>query len=54
MNTLSVIIPILNEERNLRKFFEGYSIQMLRPNELIFVDGGSKDKTVRILNRMKR
>jgi rSAM/selenodomain-associated transferase 2 len=44
--TLSVIIPALNEEENLKKCIE--SAAKLNPLEIIVVDGGSYDNTVEI------
>ncbi|MFC3881110.1 TIGR04283 family arsenosugar biosynthesis glycosyltransferase [Algoriphagus namhaensis] len=42
--TISVIIPILNEEQNLKKLFPYLSSVIDEQNtELIFVDGGSRD-----------
>ncbi len=44
--TLSVIIPTLNEERYLSKALE--SLELIAPDEVIVVDGGSTDKTCEI------
>lgn len=44
--TLSVIIPTLNEEKHILKAIE--SARLLKPDEIIVVDGGSKDNTVEI------
>lgn len=46
---LSLIIPVLNEEKGLEDILSGISAQTLLPNEVIFVDAGSNDKTVKII-----
>lgn len=43
---LTVIIPALNEERTLRACLD--SVKRLDPLEIIVVDGGSADRTVKI------
>lgn len=40
---ISVIIPALNEEKNIKKCIE--SVKRFNPLEIIVVDGGSSDKT---------
>ncbi len=44
--TLSVIIPTLNEETNLRVLLE--KLRGSTPHEIIVSDGGSRDKTVAV------
>ncbi|RLE31035.1 glycosyltransferase family 2 protein [Candidatus Acetothermia bacterium] len=44
----TVVIPTLNEEDNLRKCLEALSHQTVRDLEVIVVDGGSSDGTVRV------
>jgi len=46
---ISLIITTLNEENTISKFLDSISIQTKRPDEVIFVDGGSSDKTVEII-----
>lgn len=49
--TISIIIPILNEENSIAQLLN-YLIEILNPEfikEIIVVDGGSKDKTIEIL-----
>jgi glycosyltransferase involved in cell wall biosynthesis len=45
---VSVVIPALNEERHLGQLLSDIQRQSLRPNEVIVVDAGSCDATVRI------
>ena len=48
---LSVVIPALNEECHLGQLLSDIQRQSLRPNEVIVVDAGSSDATVRIAGR---
>jgi 4,4'-diaponeurosporenoate glycosyltransferase len=45
---VSVVIPALNEERHLGQLLSDIQRQSLRPAEVIVVDAGSCDATVRI------
>jgi glycosyltransferase involved in cell wall biosynthesis len=45
---LSVVIPALNEERHLGELLWDIRRQSQRPDEVIVVDAGSRDATVRI------
>ncbi|MEM3364385.1 MAG: glycosyltransferase family 2 protein [Candidatus Micrarchaeia archaeon] len=54
MVTLSIIIPILNEEKNLACFLENYKSQTKKADELIFVDGGSKDNSINYLRENQK
>ncbi len=45
---VSVVIPALNEERHLAQLLSDIERQSLRPDEVIVVDAGSCDATVRI------
>ena len=45
---LSVVIPALNEERHLGQLLSAIKRQTQSPDELIVVDAGSSDATVRI------
>jgi len=53
--SLSLVIPCFNEEASLLQFYEE-SIKTLeqlnKPIELIFVDDGSKDNTLRVLRQL--
>ena len=58
INNISIVIPILNEEKNLEQLVKKIvrikdKIQILK-FELIFVDDNSKDKTQKILNKLKK
>lgn len=55
--SLSIVIPVFNEENRLSKtfaelkeFFKNYS---LRDTELIFVDDGSQDQTVNLIKQFR-
>jgi glycosyltransferase involved in cell wall biosynthesis len=48
---LSVVIPALNEERHLDQLLSDIQRQNRRPDEVIVVDAGSGDATVRIAGR---
>jgi glycosyltransferase involved in cell wall biosynthesis len=45
---LSVVIPALNEERHLGLLLSDIQCQSRRPDEVIVVDAGSRDATLRI------
>lgn len=45
----TVVIPILNEERSIKRVLEALAKQTLLPSEVILVDGGSRDKTAQII-----
>lgn len=52
---LSIIVPTYNEEQGIEEFYRrmNYVLELLRPRfdyELIFVNDGSSDKTLAILN----
>lgn len=44
--TLSVVVPVLNEERRVAPFFESWLTQTVVPSEIVVVDNGSTDGTV--------
>ena len=45
----SLIITVFNEEKSIVEFIESLNTQTVYPNEFIVVDGGSKDRTVQLL-----
>lgn len=47
----SVVVPILNEEKDIGWLMQGLSSQTLLPAEVVFVDGGSSDNTIQILQK---
>ena len=58
INNISIVIPILNEEKNLIRLIkeiEDVKNQMNLNNfEIILVDDNSTDNTCKILNNIKR
>lgn len=49
---ISVIIPTLNEEKNIGRTLGCLAKQVVKPTEVIVVDGGSSDKTRQIAKRL--
>lgn len=49
---ISVIIPVLNEEKTILKTLESVNAQ--HPHEVIVVDGGSQDQTVLVASKEAR
>jgi rSAM/selenodomain-associated transferase 2 len=47
---ISVIVPVLNEEKSIAETLQ--TLQQLKPDELIVVDGGSTDGTREICQRL--
>lgn len=47
MNKVALIITVLNEEKNIVSLLKSIVSQTLKPSELIIVDGGSTDTTVK-------
>ena len=47
---VSIIIPTLNEEEFIERVIDSIHAQDYRPIEVLFVDGGSKDNTIEIVN----
>lgn len=46
---VSVICTVLNEEKNMEKFLKSIELQTRKPDEVVIVDGGSQDKTYKII-----
>ena len=49
MQSLALIIPLKNEEDSIETLFRSINRQTLQPSEIVFVDGGSTDTTVKKL-----
>lgn len=47
----TVIIPVLNEMKSIQEFLKGIYEQTRQPDEIIIVDGGSKDGTYEFLKQ---
>lgn len=53
--SLSILIPVMNEEGNLRELYERLSTSLARiglPYEIIFVDDGSQDGTWHLISEL--
>ncbi|MEE2923356.1 MAG: glycosyltransferase, partial [bacterium] len=50
---LSILIPVLNEELNLRRLLPQLKSQMLDGDDIIIVDGGSDDLSLKVANDFK-
>jgi glycosyltransferase involved in cell wall biosynthesis len=48
---VSIIATVKNEESSVQRLLDSLAAQTRQPDELVFVDGGSADKTVEILKR---
>lgn len=46
--SLSIVIPVYNEERYLKRCLDSIATQEVKPNEVIVVDNSSTDKSVEI------
>ena len=53
---LSIIIPIYNEEENIEKLFYEIikSVKSVAKFEVIFIDDGSSDNSLNVLNKLKK
>lgn len=51
INKISIVIPVYNEEENIKKLYQEIAVlyEQLPEVELIFIDDGSKDKSLEIL-----
>ena len=58
MKSLNLVIPVFNEEKRICKTIEtlkkGFSFSGLKLEKIIFVDDGSKDKTLFLLEKNKK
>ena len=46
---ISVVIPVLNEEKTLPSLLSALASQTLQPNEIFFIDAGSTDQSKEII-----
>ncbi len=51
---ISFITTVYNEEKNIEKFLNSIINQSKKPDEIIIVDGGSNDKTIDIIKKIKK
>jgi glycosyltransferase involved in cell wall biosynthesis len=51
---VSLISTVLNEEKNIRTFLDSIIKQNKKPDEVIIIEGGSKDKTYEILKEYSK
>lgn len=51
--TLTIVIPVYNEQRYLKACLDSISKQTIKPNEVILVDNNSNDKTLHIARNYK-
>ena len=51
---ISICITVLNEESSIGKLLDSLLNQTKKADEIIIVDGGSKDKTIEIINHYQR
>lgn len=49
MNRISVVIPVFNEENNIRDTLDSIYNNTMKPFEVIVADGGSSDSTIDII-----
>lgn len=50
----SIVIPVKNEERDILDLLSDIDEQTVKPEELIIVDGGSKDKTIEFIEQYRK
>lgn len=51
---VSIIFTVLNEEKSVSNLLESIAKQTRKPDEIVVVDGGSRDKTVEVLKRYSK
>jgi glycosyltransferase involved in cell wall biosynthesis len=51
---ISVCITVFNEEESIGKLLESLLAQTKKPDEIVIVDGGSTDKTVKIIRKFQK
>jgi len=47
---ISIVVTVLNEEHTIKRLLESLTQQTKRADEIIIVDGGSKDSTIELIN----
>lgn len=52
--SVSVVIPIFNEAKSIKSLLDALNNQTLKPSEVIFVDSGSLDGTIKIIENFIR
>ncbi len=50
---MTLITTVKNEEGNIEEFLNSILIQTKKPDEIIIVDGGSKDNTIQLLSSLR-
>lgn len=51
---ISVVITVLNEEKTIASLIEALESQTRKAYEVVFVDGGSEDKTIEVINHFQK
>lgn len=54
LDTVSVIVTVLNEANSVESLLHALSFQTLQPTEVIVVDGGSVDETIKIVSQFSQ
>jgi glycosyltransferase involved in cell wall biosynthesis len=52
--TITIITTVLNEGDNIRRLMDSLRAQTRQPDEIVIVDGGSRDDTVKILREYEK
>jgi glycosyltransferase involved in cell wall biosynthesis len=53
-SVISIVVPTLNEGDLIETLIKSIWVQEYRPIEIVFVDGGSRDSTLEIIQKMKK
>ncbi len=54
LNKVSIAITLFNEEKTITLLLDSLFSQIKKPNEIIIVDGGSKDNTIQIIKNFQK
>jgi glycosyltransferase involved in cell wall biosynthesis len=46
---VSIVITVLNEEKAIKGLLDSLARQTKKPDEIVFVDGGSADRTIQLI-----